>query len=326
MTTLDAATKQTLQNALYAYLQTYGGESVQDVRAIAGSILSVKEKAGELIAQGLEMEQWVDELVENVDPSRIAQRVVDEGARAIAAQAKSWRETVEVKARATVDAYIQKYVPDLNTVKLQSLVATVLPIVEDVRISRDEAKRLIRTVVDQFDWRSAVERVIDPKWVMLAEKTLQVMRNREAEDSVIDVMTAYVHKFKPTAVEIGESLVEQAVQAVSNSKVQLDLDFDLDAETQKLMVKQVMLKFNLMEASPPPTRTMLEIAQQVHGEVARFRREQGLDDINYIPNVTTTDETSGGSAIGGEMSVGFELQPPRSGPHAARQADDSEAG
>lgn len=310
MTTLDAATKQSLQNAIYAYLQSYGGETIADVRAIAGTLLTVKEKSEDLISQGLEIEQWVDDLVEGVDPSDIAERVVEEGERAIAAQAKKWRETVEIKARATVDAYIQKYAPDLDTFKIQNLVTTVLPIVEDAKISRDEAHRLIDTLSAQFDWQTAIGRVIDPKWVMLADKTMQVIRNRDAEDSVVDVMNAYVHKFKPTAVEIGEGLIEQAVQAVSNSKVALDLDFDLDAETQRLMVKQVMLKFNLMEASPPPSKTALEIAKQVHNEVDRYRREQGLNDIPYVPETTTkNEEQAGSSQLGGEMSIGFELQP-----------------
>lgn len=325
MTTLDAATQKTLQNALYAYVQAYGGETLEDARAIAGSILSVKEKAGELVSQGLEIEQWVDDLVTGFEPDEVAERVVEEGERAIAAQAKHWREKVEVKARATVDAYIQKYVPDLDTTKIQDLVATVLPVVEDAKISRDEAHRLISTISEQFDWQSAVGRVIDPKWVMLAEKTMQVVKNRDVEDSVVDVMNAYVYKFKPTAVEIGEGLVEQAMQAVTNSKVKLDLDFDLDAETQQLMVKQVMLKFNLMEASPPPSRTMLEIAQQVNDEVARYRREHGLDDINYIPERQTTDDASGGAALGGEMSVGIELQPPPAA-HPSQRDNASEAG
>jgi hypothetical protein len=112
--------------------------------------------------------------------------------------------------------------------------------------------------------------------------------------------------------EIGEGLIEQAVTAVFNSKVKLDLDFDLDAETQRLLVKQVYLKFNLMEASPPPSKTALEIAQQVQSEVARYRREQGLDDIDYIPPMNRTDESSGSSLLGGEMSVGIHIRPARS--------------
>ena len=309
MTSLNAATKQSLQNALYAHMHTYGSESIAEARAIAGSILTVKEKAGTLISKGLEIEAWVDELVEDFDPTMIAEQLWDDGEQAIAAQAQKWRETVEVKAQATMDAYIQKYAPDLNTTKIQDLVATVLPVVEDAKISRDETNRLIQTVSRQFNWQSAVERVIDPKWVMLADKTMQAVRNRDVEDSVLDVMNAYVYKFKPSAVEIGEGLIEQAVQAVSNSKVKLGLDFDLDAEAQNLIVKQVRLKFNLTQATLPPSTTMLEIAYQVYEAVARYRREQGLDDINYLPDITTIDNQDGSSQLGGEIGMGFALHP-----------------
>jgi hypothetical protein len=321
MTTLDAATQESLRKALYAYMHDYGGESLQEARAIAGSILAVKEKAGDLVAQGLEIEAWVDALVEDFDPTQMAEQMWTEGERAIAAQAHKWRDTVEVKARATLDAYIQKYVPSLDTQKLQGLAATILPIVEDTKISRDEAQRLIYQLTDQFDWQTAASRVIDPRWVMLADKAMQVIKHRDVEDSVMDVMNAYVYKFAPSAVEIGEQLVEEAMQAVTNSRVTLDLDIDLDAETRKLMVKQVMLKFNLMEASPPAYKSAFEIAQQVHDEVARYRREQGLDRINYQPEVTTTDTQDGSSLLGGEMSIGFELQP-RSLPKTIRQPDE----
>lgn len=309
MTTLEPAAQDLLQNALYAYVQAYGGESIAEARAIAGSLLAVKEKAGDLIAAGLEIETWVDAIVQDFDLSAVADRLRDEGARSLAAQAKHWRETVEIKAQATLDAYIQKYVPELDTQQLHRLVATVLPVVEDAKISRDEAHRLIHDISEQLDWTAALERVIDPKWALLAEQTMQCVINRDVEASVTDVMNAYVYKFQPTAVEIGEGLIEQAVKAVTKSKLALDLDLDLNPETQKLLVKQVVFKLNLGEVAPPPSKTALEIAQQVNHEVARYRQEHGLDPSNTLPEIIRTDDTGNSSQLGGEISVGIELQP-----------------
>ena len=309
MTTLEPAAQDLLQNALYAYVQAYGGESISEARAIAGSLLAVKEKAGDLIAAGLEIETWVDAIVQDFDLSAVADRLRDEGARSLAAQAKHWRETVEIKAQATLDAYIQKYVPELDTQQLHRLVATVLPVVEDAKISRDEAHRLIHDISEQLDWTAALERVIDPKWALLAEQTMQCVINRDVEASVTDVMNAYVYKFQPTAVEIGEGLIEQAVKAVTKSKLALDLDLDLNAETQKLLVKQVVFKLNLGEAAPPPSKTALEIARQVNHEVARYRQEHGLDPSNTLPEIIRTDDTGNSSQLGGGISVGIELQP-----------------
>lgn len=307
--TLDAATQKSLQNALYAYIQTYGGESLAEARAIAGSLLSVKEKAGELKGQGWAIEQWVDDLVSDLDFHQISTQTWTPAEHLLATQAKNWRETLEVKTRATLDAYIQKYAPELNPQKIEQLITTVLPIVEDATITRDEARHLIATVSEQLDVSSAIERAIDPKWLLFADKTQQVLQHQDLEASATEVLNAYVHKFQPTAVEIGAGLVEQAVEAVFNSQLKLGLDVNLDPETRQLLVQQVMLKFRLSEASPSPSKTALEIAQQLHDEVSRYRRDRGLDDPSYLPTVTSTDDTSDRSLLGGEMSIGIDLKP-----------------
>lgn len=315
MTTLDAETKQSLQNVLSAYLHHFGGtELFRQIRAIAGSILSVKEKIGDLVSEGMEIEAWVDELVTGFDPENLADQMWDAGEQAIAAQTKIWRETLETKAQATVDATIQKYLPDLKTIRIQDIVATVLPIVEDARISRDEAQHVIQAISRQFDWQAALSRVIDSKWIFLAEKTMQAIRTRDVEASVEDVMAAYVNTFKPSLAEMGEGLIEQAVEAVFNSKVLLDIDMKLEPGTRRLLVQQVALKFRLRDASPPPSKTAFEIAQQVHDEVARYRQEQGLNDVAYSPPVIRTDETDG-SRLGGGISVGIDIQPGANPPH-----------
>ncbi|MDB9525937.1 hypothetical protein PN498_08065 [Oscillatoria sp. CS-180] len=309
MTTLDATTLTSLRKALYAYIHNYGGDTIAEARAIAGALLTVKAKVGDLVIHGLEIETWVNELVQGFDLTQVAEQVWDEGEQAIATRTKQWRETLENRARITLDAYIQKFSPDLNTLKIQTIVATVLPIVEDAKIARDEGKRLIDVLSNQFDWQSAMQRTIDPKWTLLAETVMQCINKQDAVTSTQDVVVAYVHEFKPSAVEIGEGLVERAVQSVTRSKVELNLDISLDPETKKLLIKQVMFKFNLLEASPPPSKTALEIAHEVHDEVLRYRQEQGLDGIDYSPLVERTDETTGDSVLGGELGIGIELQP-----------------
>lgn len=308
MTQLDVTTKQSFQQAIYAYLQTVEGASWEEVRAIAGALLAVKTKAGELNPQGLEIETWVEQLVADVDPTQMAASGAHEAARLLANQAKHWQTTLAVKAQATLDAYIQKFAPDLETQSLEALVATVLPIVADTTLAHDTARRLMAIVSRQVDAPTAQERAIDPKWLMAADKVQQVWQYRDVEAATTAVVNSYVHKFQPTAIEIGTDLITQAVQAVTNSQIKLGLDVDLDPATRQLLVQQVMLKVNLREPSPP-TKTSLEIAQQLHDEVQRYRREQGLDGPPYLPAVTTTDDASGSSSLGGEMSVGIELKP-----------------
>ncbi|NER80594.1 MAG: hypothetical protein F6K42_13670 [Leptolyngbya sp. SIO1D8] len=322
MTVLDSATIIFLTNVLNAYINSYG-EAETSARAIAGAILSVQLKAGALILQGLEMEAWVDELVRNFDPSHLAEQAWSEGEKAIATQAKRWRETLEIKTRATLDAYIQNHTPNLDTAKLQAIVTTILPIVEDVQISRDEAKRLIQLISHEFDWQSAAKRVVDPKWVILADKVAQSVRNQDVEATVHATVQAYVAKFKPSLVDVGESLIESALTAVTNSKANLGLDLALDPETQRLIVKQVSLKLKLMEASPTASKTILEIAQQLHDEVTRYRQVHSLDKVDYIKATTQEHDGFNNSEIGGEMSIGIEIQPSTSDQQKSNEASET---
>ncbi|MEM1280883.1 MAG: hypothetical protein AAGG53_12895 [Cyanobacteria bacterium P01_H01_bin.152] len=311
MDTLDAATKQSLQNALYAYLNQYGGESLADARAIAGALLSVQEQAGKLAASGWEIEDWVNDLVSDFDPKQISSAVNQAAAASLANQTKHWRELLENKTRSTFDAYIQKYAPALDTPTLEQLVVTILPIVEDATITRDEARRLILAISDQIDVPEIANRHIDPHWLLLADQVQQMRQYRELEEPTADIMHAYIHKFQPMAVEIGEALVERAIEAVSNSRLKLGLEVELDPETRKLLIKQVMLKVRLRDLAPPPTKTALEIAQELHSEVTRYRRDRGLDKANYLPAVTITDKPDGEGLLGGEFSVGINLKPRR---------------
>ena len=305
-----SAIVKSLQDALHAYIAIYGdGESIAAVRAIAGAILAVQSKAGEIVLKGLEIEAWVDAIVQDFDFTPIADQVWHEAAKAIAFQAKTWRENLETKTTATLDAYIQTYAPNLDSRQIQTIIATILPIVEDAQISRDEAKRIIQRISQQVDWQSAVDRVVDPKWVLLAGQVWKAVHNHDIEATVQDVVQAYISKFKPSLVAIGEGLVEEAFNALSNSKGQLDLDFELDPESQRLLVKQVSFKMRLIEASPPPSKTALEFAQQIHGAVTRYRTEQGLNSISLIPPTTQFDKSTTSSSVGGEIGIGIEIHP-----------------
>ncbi|MEM9003023.1 MAG: hypothetical protein AAGE59_05775, partial [Cyanobacteria bacterium P01_F01_bin.86] len=259
-----------------------------------------------------EIESWVDAIVTGFELGHLAEKGVDTAAQAIALQVKSWREKLELKTSATLDAYIQTYTPNLNTTKpphLPTTVATILPIVADTAISGDEAKRIIHLISRQFDWQSAVDRVVDAKWIFLAGKVRKALQNRDIEATVQDVVQAYVSKFKPVLVEMGEGLAEQALTALLNSQTELDLDIDLDPESQRLVIQQVSFKMRLIEASPAPSKTALEIAQQIRSAVTRHREKQGLDNISLLPPVTQVEGDTASSSIGGDISIGIEIHP-----------------
>ncbi|MGD1858454.1 MAG: hypothetical protein ACFB0E_00590 [Leptolyngbyaceae cyanobacterium] len=306
MTTIDPDTQKLLRRAVYAYMKQHGEQSLGAARAIAGALLAVQETAGLLTFRGLEAERWVDALVKDFDLSQVVETVWSASEQRLASQVKQWRGTIEAKIRDTLDAYIQTYTPELDSRKIQALVTTILPIVEDATVTRDEAQRLIACISDQVNVTAAIARTIDSKWILIAQKVAQIIQLRNVETAATDVVSAYVHEFQPATVDIGTTLIEQAVQAVSNHKVQLGIDAEINSETHQLLVKQVMLKLHLKVADPPPTKTALEIAQQVRDEVARFRQEQGLDAIDYTPKIIVKNEPDGSSTLGGELSIGLE--------------------
>lgn len=309
-TLFNPTTVRSLQQALYAYIDNYGaGDSLEQVRAIAGTIVSARVKAGAMVAQGREIESWVNQVVQGFDPAQIGQQLWEAGEQAIATQAKHWRETIETKAKATLDAYVQKHIASVDISQLPKILATTLPIVADVQITRDEARRLIRDISSQFDWEAAVSRVIDPKWITLAGMVERHLRHADLEAAVQDVMQVYIAKFQPAAAVIGEALAAKALNAVLNSDVLVDIDIDLDLESRRLMIQQVSFKVNLMEASSPPSKTATAIAQQIHDEVAGYRAQAGMEGSSYLPEVRTTDDrTSDRSVLGGSMSIGIDIQ------------------
>lgn len=315
MTAPDAVTLAALRQALFAYLQTYGeAESMAEVRAIAGSILSARTKADALIVQGLELETWVDHMVAELDAGRLAETGWDAAAGAIAAQAKHWHDTLAVKAQAALDAYIQTYQPDLTRFKIQDIVATILPIVEDTQIARDEAHQLIRTLSQHFDWQTALRHRLDAKWISIAGKVHQSFLNQDITATVRDIVQAYIGKFRPTLVEIGTGLVEDALSALLNSQHALDLDLDLRLaeDTQRLVIEQVSFQLKSLPPGPVPSKTAQAIADDLNNAVTRFRKAQGLDAVSTMPVLVKTDQTTGSSALGGEMSIGIQLQPTKS--------------
>lgn len=300
---------QSLQKALYAYIDNYGaGESIEEVRAIAGTIVSARLKAGAIVAEGMEIESWVDQIMQGFDPTQRGQQIWTIAEQAIAAQAKQWHEMIETKATATLDAYVKSYVPSVDVSQLRKILTTTLPIIADGQIARDEALRLIRDISSQFDWEAAASRVIDPKWITLAGMVKRHLQHEDLEAAVQDVMQVYIAKFQPMAAAIGETLAEKALNAVLNSDA-LDLDIDLDLESRRLLIQQVSFKVNLMDASPSPSKTAMAIAHQVHDEVTRYRTQAGIEQRSYLPEVITTDNsTSSSSTLGGAMSIGINVQ------------------
>ena len=60
-----------------------------------------------------------------------------------------------------------------------------------------------------------------------------------------------------------------------------NLQFNITLDEQQMMVKQVTFKFNLMQASPPPTKTNQDINKQVDDEIARYKLAMQTNPITF---------------------------------------------
>jgi hypothetical protein len=308
---LDHETLNAVQGVLRAYGEVYGfTESLEELRAIAGSILSVKSQAEALVIRGAEWEAWVKAVVTSFQARDWSNTVVSAGERAIAAQVKTWRETLRSKVENTLAAYVQKVgLQDFPTEALRQTVVSILPIVEDGQVTRDEVAAVIRHVQQHFDLATALSQIVDPIWVELAETTIRCLQNGSLEAALRDTVNAYIEAYKPTLVEMGTSLVERAMAVVLANKGEFDLDIVLDAETQALIVKQVSFKLKLREASPPPSKTAAEIVDDLQDEIDRYRDAHPTPN-SYLPEVTTTEGATSASVLGPAMGIGITLSEP----------------
>lgn len=310
MTQLTPQQIRSLQSALGAYLQRDGGTiTAKRIRQSAGALLSAQVSAGQLLAEGIEIEAWVDALIQGFDPS---QRVDGEAeAEAIATQAQAWETALVHNAKATLDGYVQTYQPELNPDKLQELITTILPVVQPTLLPRDYALALVQTLNQQFDGPAALNRVVDSRWMTLATKAAQLFAQRDLAAAVGDVATAYISKFTPALADIGEGLIAEALQALLNSQGALDLDINLqlDSEAERLLIQQVSFDLQIRSAADPPSKTAAAIAAQLHSEVDRYRQSQVTCDSLQPTVIETGDSSTGSSALGGEMSVGIRIHP-----------------
>jgi hypothetical protein len=306
MAKLTPEALNTVQGVLCAYGEAYGfADSLEELRAIAGSILSVKSQTEALVIRGAEWETWVEEVITPFQERDWSHYLVSAGERAIAAQVKDWREALRHKVEHTLAAYVQKAgLPDLPFDTLRQTVVSILPIVEDGQVTRDEVAAVIHHVQQHFDLGTALSQIIDPIWVGLAEKTIRCLQNGSLEAALRDTVNAYIEAYKPTLVEMGTSLVERAMAVVLANQGEFDLDIALDAETQALIVKQVSFKLKLRSASPPPSKTAAEIVDDLQDEIDRYR---DANPISYIPAVTTTEGATSASVLGPAMGIGITL-------------------
>lgn len=309
MTPQDAATLRRLRKILAAYLDREEMPATPEgLRAIAGAILSRFTQAEGIATTGLVLERWVAVLVSGFDAEVRAQLVPEPEDAAIAAQARAWQIHLKSKLRDTLDAYIQTQTENVSLQQLSQIAVTVLPLLEDAAITQETATTLIHQVLERFDWQAALGRVIEPQWAVIAAQAARFLNREDVGDTLLEVVRAYIETAQPAIAEIGEGLVESVLQAVLNQQGQLHLDWQLDPETQRVVIKAVSFRLQLMQAAPSPQARDRDIAHQVSAAVGRLRAARSQPE-SYLPEPTFSEGNQSRSVLGPTLEVGIPLQP-----------------
>jgi hypothetical protein len=181
---------------------------------------------------------------------------------------------------------VQTYVPDLGVEALRPTVMTILPMVADGQLTRAETEAIVAQIKAQFDPAALLDRVIDPTWRAVATQVATYLENHcfpgIGAEGYRQCLRA---NHSPALVEMGEGLIERLLAQVLKKRSEFNIDVAVDPELERLVIRQVSFKLHWLEASPPPSKTALEIAQQVTDEVTGFthRREQPQHDAGGVP-------------------------------------------
>lgn len=276
---IEAAVAEILPT-LEAYAQRFGvPQREAELDAVIGAVISIRE----------DLAAWVDQadgVIERVravfDPEALAHRelgtlahrLFDEAQQRLAERIHDWRRQQQETVLGILNAYVQTFPEAFERTQLPSLVATLMPMMADWRLTKPEVRSLLGQVIQKFDIAKALRQVVDPEWIAIARRLAHYRRHAALETTVIQVVQAYQQGFNPAVLT--QTLVEQVLAKVLDEKWNLDLTVDTawaESDT-KLMIKQVMFKVQLLEASPRVEKSAEAIAAQVNAEIERFKREE----------------------------------------------------
>lgn len=296
---------------LAAYAQQYDlPPSPVQLDAVIGSLLNVKTQADNQLLSARQIDHIVQWVKAGLDIQSLKEAIVDESKQLLAAQAHRWRQELEHQVTGVLNAYLQEYSPDLDVGHLQDIVTAIAPMVKSGQATRQEVVGVAQTLFETFASASPLATVVGPTFVDLARDLATVLSQKDTEAAVSETVTAYAETFSPAAETIGESLIENALGAILKNQVMFGIDTDLNLAEKRLIIQQVSFKLNIMEQSPPPSKSAELMAQQLHAEIERFKAERrssagdldvtegrlSNDGLSISSNWAFTDRPSNGDA------------------------------
>lgn len=275
----NVITEQELQDLLKAYAQSFGvPSSREELLAIASSILTFQQKQGIAKLSPDCIESLLPRVVDEFNPEALANYVIDSSTTNLVQSVNQWQQTLKNQVLKTLNAYINKFQPDQN-LDLSKTVLSIIPLVENTQLLHAEANSLIQKVTAQFNWKNALTQVVDPNALAIADQLSKLLQFGNVEELVKSALVGDRQLLNQPLDRITESLVNDKLAEILGSNA-----IHLDVDTRQMMIKQVTFKLNIMQSSPPPTKSNAEIEMQVDDESGRFlaSRKEHLEMENLF--------------------------------------------
>ena len=270
--------ERSLLNSLQAYVNRFDtSNSPEDLLAIASSILTFQQKQGSSIKiepnQAEALIQQVVNQFQSEPLSSVIDATIDTTTDTLVQEVNQWRQSLENQVLNTLNAYARKVHPNQIQNLLPETILSILPLVENIQLRKSEAESLIRQVESKFNWNSALAQVIDPKFLVIADKLVQLSKFGDLKKLLQESLLGNQDLINNTLENVTESFVERELAKILGSNT---LHMDIDVDAQKLMVKQVTLKLNVLNSSATPSKSNEEIATQMDAEIDRFKASRPL--------------------------------------------------
>lgn len=286
---------QSVVGGLTAYGQLYGlPDSALQVQAIIGTLITLQARQMDHPLKPQQIDPIVQLVQSGVNVEAMDQTAVDQAQQTLARQAHQWREDLEQQASSAIEAYIHQYAPEVTTASLQDMVTAIAPMISDGQITKPEVVGLAHTLSRTFAPNSALASQLNPTHLALAKDLAAVFSQRGTEAAVSETVTAYVEKFAPTMEEVGDNLIENALNAIFKNKLEFDIDTDLHLVHKQLLIQQVSFKLNIMQQSPLPSKTAQAIAAELNAEIEQFKaeRQRRLGRLDVTAGNRSNDDLS----------------------------------
>ena len=274
----NSAIERSLLESLNAYVKHFETPNTrEDLLAIASQILTFQQKQGSLAIAPDLIEPLIQKVVNQFNADTVINSVVNSAEETLVKEVNQWRQSLENQVLNTLNVYVKQFQPD-GILNLSETILSIIPLVENVLLGKSEAKSLIQQVTSKFSLETALEQVVGSETLAIANKLAKLLQFGNLEDLLKKNILALDRALEG----VTESLVNDELEKILGDKI-----LTIDIDSKDFMIKQVTLKLNIMQSSPPPSKSGEEIAKQLDDqiEILKKKRQEQLATPNILTPV-----------------------------------------